>query len=178
VPDFARNVSLACHDLRTPLATVTGFAKTLLRMGELDERSARYVGIIDEASSQLAELLEELGVLARIEAGRYDPPLVETDTIDLAGEGASGAGASIQTDEPAVRRALGALASAAARHGGVEVAWTVRGRELALAPVTAEAAPVVLGDEPKDFPAIVARRVLETLGGSVSLEGETLNVRL
>ena len=29
---FARFVSLACHDLRTPLATVSGFAHTLRRM--------------------------------------------------------------------------------------------------------------------------------------------------
>ena len=34
--DFARLVSLACHDLRTPLATVHGFATTLVRGGGLD----------------------------------------------------------------------------------------------------------------------------------------------
>jgi len=28
---FARLVSLACHDVRTPLATVNGFVKTLER---------------------------------------------------------------------------------------------------------------------------------------------------
>ena len=42
--DFPRLVTLACHDLRTPLATVNGFAKTLLRGGELDERTLRFVG--------------------------------------------------------------------------------------------------------------------------------------
>jgi signal transduction histidine kinase len=178
VPDFARTVSLACHDLRTPLATVSGFAKTLIRTGELDDRASRHVEMIDAASGQLAELLDELGVLARIEAGRYEPALVETDTLSLAGDGASGDGRTVQTDEPAVRRALAALASAAARHGAVEVGWTVDGRELALSPVTTDAAPVVLGEEPKDFPAIVARLVIETLGGSVALEGETLRVRL
>jgi len=30
---FARLVMLACHDLRTPLATVHGFAHTLARLG-------------------------------------------------------------------------------------------------------------------------------------------------
>ena len=34
---FARLVSLAAHDLRTPLATIHGFAQTLVRMGGLDE---------------------------------------------------------------------------------------------------------------------------------------------
>ena len=63
MPDssFPRLVSLACHDLRTPLATVYGFARTLTRAGELDERSTRFVAMIEEASEQMAELLDELG---------------------------------------------------------------------------------------------------------------------
>ena len=38
VTEFARLVTLACHDLRTPLATVNGFAKTLVRGGQLDDQ--------------------------------------------------------------------------------------------------------------------------------------------
>ena len=57
---FPRIVSLACHDLRTPLATVYGFARTLTRSGELDERSARFMGMIEEASEQMTQLLDEL----------------------------------------------------------------------------------------------------------------------
>jgi len=177
--DFDRAVSLACHDLRTPLATVTGFAKTLIRTGELDERGARYVGMIDAAAEQLAVLIDELGRLARIEGGRYEPALVPADTLDLAGADATGAGAEIETDEPALRRSLEALAVAAARHGAVERAtWTVAGRSLALAPVNAAAAPVVLGEDSRDFGSLVARHVIEALGGSVRLDGETLRVEL
>jgi hypothetical protein len=78
-----------------------------------------------------------------------------------------------------VRRGLEALAVAAVRHGGIErAAWTVRGRELELAPVNADAAPVVLGDELRDLGSVVARRVIEHLGGSVELDGETLRVRV
>ena len=59
--DFSRLVSLACHDLRTPLATVQGFAKTMLRMGELDEeKRLRYLGLIDNSADELAELLDLL----------------------------------------------------------------------------------------------------------------------
>src|SRR5262249_28366160 len=152
-------------------ATVSGFAKTLLRGDGLDERTARFVGMIDEAADQLAELLDELGVIARIESGRYDPPLVEVDTLQLAAcdderVAASGEGDTIRTDAESVGRGLRALAVAAARHGAVEtVTWTVRGRELELAPVTAEAAPVVAGDALRDFSAIAARAVIEALGG-------------
>jgi signal transduction histidine kinase len=181
---FAQTVSLACHDLRTPLATVSGFAKTLLRSDGLDGRTERFVGMIDDASEQLAQLLDELGVLARIEGGRYEPPLVEADTLELVASddgriAAEGAGETVQTDVAAVRRSLHALAVAAVRYGGVERAtWTVRGRQLELAPVTAEAAPVVLGDELRDFASIAARAVIDALGGTMALEGETLRVSL
>jgi signal transduction histidine kinase len=182
--DLAPTVSLACHDLRTPLATVSGFAKTLLRGEGLDERTARFVGMIDEASDQLTELLDELGLIARIESGRYDPPLSAADTLELATCDdprvvASGEGETIETDAAPVARALRALGVAAARHGGVEtVTWTVRGRELELAAVTAEAGPVVTGGALRDFSSIAARAVIEALGGSLALDGETLRVRI
>ncbi|HEX6951462.1 MAG TPA: histidine kinase dimerization/phospho-acceptor domain-containing protein, partial [Gaiellaceae bacterium] len=82
--EFARLVSLACHDLRTPLATVHGFATTLVRGGDLAPPADRYVEMIDAASAQLAELIEELSLAARIESGRYDPTPREADTLELA----------------------------------------------------------------------------------------------
>ena len=181
---FPRVVSLACHDLRTPLATVYGFARTLTRAADLDERSARFVEMIEAAAEQMTDLLDQLGVLARIEAGRYEPALAGADTLELAASEderveTTGEGERIETDPPAVKRALEALAVAAVRHGSVErVTWTVRGRELELAPVADGAAPVVLGDELRDLGSLVARRVIEALGGSVALDGETLRVRL
>jgi signal transduction histidine kinase len=183
-PRFPRIVSLACHDLRTPLATVSGFAKTLARTGELDERSSRFVALIDEAAEEVTELLEQVAVLARIQAGTYDPVLVEADTLDLAASAdprvvTVGVGESISTDAPAVRRALAALGIAAVRHGQIDaVTWTVRGRELELAPVNAAATPVVLGEEIRDLGSLIAARVVEALGGSLALEGQTLRVHL
>jgi signal transduction histidine kinase len=181
---FPRVVSLACHDLRTPLATVYGFARTLSRGGDLDERNARFVGMIEAASEQMTDLLDQLGVLARIESDRYEVGLVEADTVDLATTDDErvetvGDGVTLETDERSLKRALEALAVAAVRHGGVPtVTWTVRGRELELAPVTAAAAPVVTAEELLDLGSIVARRVVERLGGTVELDGETLRVRL
>jgi signal transduction histidine kinase len=181
---FARVVSLACHDLRTPLATVYGFARTLARGSDLDERSAKFVGMIESASEQMTDLLDQLGVLARIESDRYDVGLVEADTVELATTEDErvetvGEGVTIETDVQALKRALQALAIAAVRHGGVStVTWTVRGRELELAPITPGAARVVIGEGILDFGSIVAGRVIERLGGSVELDSETLRVRL
>ena len=182
--EFSRLVTLACHDLRTPLATVNGFAKTLLRSGRLEPDDERFVGLIGSAAEQMNDLLDLLGLAARIEGGSYEPARREVDTLELVRSAdehvaSSGSGETILTDEPAVRRALAALATAALRHGGLErIAWTVTGRELALAPLPADAAPVVGGEEPKDLGALVARIVIERLGGSITNEGTTLRVKL
>lgn len=180
--DFPRLVSLACHDLRTPLATVQGFAKTLLRVEDLDgEKQARYLGLIDQASDELVDLLDTLSLAARIGSGRYDPVLREVDSLELARAAvaeAAGEGAPVQVDAEAVERAVGALASAARRHGGVDVRVTVAGPAISIEPVTPEAAPIVLGDDPKDLGATVAGLLVRALGGELALEGERLTVTL
>jgi signal transduction histidine kinase len=184
---FARLVSLACHDVRTPLATVHGFAKTLERTLELEPPADRYVEMIGAASAQMAELLDELSLVARIEADRYDPALREADTLQLArgaqerleGVQVSGEGATIETDVDAVERGVSALVQCTLRHGGLdEVSVVVRGPEIDVSPVTPASAPVVLGEDLRDLGAAVAVRVIERLGGSVSLAGDTLTIRL
>ena len=177
--DFPSLVSLACHDLRTPLATVQGFAKTLLSAQELDrEKTERYLGLIDAASAELVELIGIVSLAARIEGGRYNPVVREVDSLELAPEGATGIGATVNVDPEAVSGALGALARAAARHGGVEVAASVDGTRVAIEPIVAAAAPVVLGEDQKDLGAAVAVRVLHALGAELELAGERLTVTL
>jgi signal transduction histidine kinase len=145
--------------------------------------------MIDAASGQLAELIEELSLAARIESGRYDPTLREADTLELAQAAAArlgedrvrvtGSGAAFETDLGAVERGLAALFQSALRHGGFdEVAADVDGSEIRLSPVTAASAPVVLGDDLRDLGAAVAVRLVRQLGGSVAVDGETLVIRL
>src|SRR4051794_13657568 len=121
---FARLVSLACHDLRTPLATVNGFAKTLTRTGTLGERESHFVELIEAAADQMTSLLDVLGLAARIESGRYEPVLGSADTLELAMSAderiaTEGTGEPIETDVAALRQSLEALARCAALHGGV-----------------------------------------------------------
>ncbi len=186
---FARLVSLACHDLRTPLATVHGFATTLERGGGLEPPADRYVEMINAASAQLAELIDELSLAARIESDRYDPTPRETDTLELAQAAAArlgedrvhvtGSGVALETDAEAVERGLAALFQSALRHGGLErVEVEVDGAEIRLSPVTASSAPVVLGDDLRDLGAAVAVRLVRRLGGSVAVDGETLQILL
>jgi signal transduction histidine kinase len=184
---FARLVSLACHDLRTPLATVHGFATTLGRGGGLEPPADRYVEMINAASAQLAELIDELSLAARIESGRYDPTPREANTLELARAAAArlgedrvqvaGSGASLETDAEAVERGLAALFQSALRHGGLDrVEVDVDGLEIRLSPVTAASAPVILGDDLRDLGAAVAVRLVRRLGGSVEIDGETVRI--
>jgi signal transduction histidine kinase len=186
---FPRLVSLAAHDLRTPLATIHGFAQTLVRMGDLGEPRQRYMEMIDSAALQLAELLDELGVAARIESGRYEPALQPADTLELARGAAeqlgeervvvTGEGAEVEVDVEALQRGIAALAQAALRHGGLEqVELRVAGRTLTISPVTPSSGPVLLGEELRDLGAAVAVIVVRALRGSVSVNGETLAVEL
>jgi signal transduction histidine kinase len=185
---FAQLVALACHDLRNPLATVYGFARTLTRT-DLDERSARFVEMIDAASHELGELLDELALVARIETGRFDPELAETDSLELARTAATelsqerlvvtGEGAPVRVPAAETSRALARLAKAAARHAGLDsVALAVRGTELELSPVSQSAAPVLVGDELRELSAAAAVALIKALGGSLEVDGERLLIRL
>jgi signal transduction histidine kinase len=186
---FAKLVSLGCHDVRTPLATVHGFAKTLERVTELAPPADRYVEMIGKASAEMAELLDELSLAARIESGSYEPGLRDAETLALAqaarerlGEdrvNVTGEGATISTDLEAVDRGVSALIQAALRHGGLDdVQVVVRGPVIEVSPVTEASAPVVLGHELRDLGAAVAVRVIERLGGAVTVDGDTLTISL
>jgi signal transduction histidine kinase len=185
---FALLVSLACHDLRTPLATVYGFARTLAR-SDLEPPADRYLEMIEAASQQLGDLLDDLGLVARIEAGRYEPRLATTDSLELARAAAaeldegrvevSGSGGPVNVPEDETRRALSQLARAASRHGGFDsVQLSVDGPVLALSPVTRASSPVLLGEEIRDLGALAATTLVRALGGSVETDDERLLVRL
>lgn len=186
---FSRLVSLAAHDLRTPLATIHGFAQTLLRMGELGEPRRRYMEMIEAATKQIAELLDELGLAARIEGERYEPNVQPADTLELARGAAealgadrvhvAGTGGEVAVDVEAMRRGVAALVQAALRHGGLEtVDVEAEAETITIRPVTASSAEVLLGEDLRDLGAAVAVRLVEALGGSVSQADDAVVVRL
>ena len=186
---FSNLVSLACHDLRTPLATVYGFARTITRAPGLEPTLAGYSEMIEVASQQLGELIDELSLAARIIGGRYEPKLERMGTGELAdavverlGEervAVSGGGSEVSVDVEATKRSLSSLVQCALRHGGLDrVEIALDGRELRVAPITASSAPVVLGEDLRDLGAAVAVMHVGWLGGSVAVAGETLTIAL
>jgi signal transduction histidine kinase len=187
-PSFETLVSVACHDLRTPLATVHGFARTLSRV-ELEEPAARYVEMIEQASGQIAELLDELSLVTRISQGRFEPRLVDVDSLELARAAAAqlddgtvelaGTGAPVRVEPELTERAVRQLARAARRHGGLDtIRVDVDGPALAIAPLAGTAEAVVTGAEVRELGAAAAVWLVEALGGSVRADGEVLRVDL
>jgi signal transduction histidine kinase len=161
----------------------------MVRLEDLEEEKLkRYLGLIDSASDELATLLELLSLAARIEGGRYEPVLVDVDTLELASVAAAlvgeqadaeGSGATVRVDREPTERAVAALARCALRHGALDrVHIRADGTDVLIEPVTADAAPIVLAEELKDLGAATARMLVEALGGSLVLEGEVLRVRL
>ena len=78
-------LSVAAHELKTPLTSLKGFVQVLLRQLERNEpadpvRLAQALGTIDAQSEKLGRLVCQLLDVSRIEAGRL---AVETKPIDL-----------------------------------------------------------------------------------------------
>ena len=184
---FVQLVSLACHDLRTPLATASGFARTLERLDELGHPADRYIRMIGAATDQLADLLDLLSVMARIESGRYEPQLRATSARALADEAAErlepervsveGDGSDVRVDPEWAAKSVSAVAEAARRHGGLErISISVDGPAVTIAPIVAEAGPIARGDDLKDFAAAVGVQVLTATGVRVELDDDRLRI--
>jgi signal transduction histidine kinase len=185
---FAQLVSLACHDLRTPLATASGFARTLQRLDDIGQPGGRYAEMIGAAADQMAELLDLLSAAARVEDDRFEPQLRPTNARDLAETAASrlpegstsvaGEGSAVDVDPTWAAVSLSALAEAARRHGGLEqIALAVDGSAVEISPIVDGVGEIATGDNLRDFAAAVGVRVLDAAGATVELDGDRLRVR-
>lgn len=67
-------VSIAAHELRTPLASISGYLEMLLDgdAGPLAARQAEWVRIIEGSASRLLRITNDLLDVTRIEAGRLE----------------------------------------------------------------------------------------------------------
>ncbi len=63
-------LATAAHELRTPMASIYGFAEVLLTQGTDAESQIEFLGIIHKQSRLMVDILNELLDLARIEARR------------------------------------------------------------------------------------------------------------
>ena len=81
--DFITNIS---HELRTPLAALRALVETLQDGGLEDPPAAhRFLGLIEVEVDELAQMVEELLELSRIESGRVPLRMVPTTVEEIVG---------------------------------------------------------------------------------------------
>lgn len=80
------------HDLRTPLTMILGYAETIhgAPPDEQRQRLHRYAGIILQRSRYMAQLLERLLDVSRLQRGGFDPTFRATNLSELLRQIAAG----------------------------------------------------------------------------------------
>lgn len=88
-------IAIAAHELRTPMTAIRGYATMLLRQSQRQQSSAdtstsdsadlqrEALETIDQATSRLAELTDDLFDVARLQAGRLDLRFEPQDLVAL-----------------------------------------------------------------------------------------------
>ena len=108
-------LSVAAHELKTPMTSLRGFAQLLLRQtqkGEMPdpERLQQGLTAIDEQSGKLARLVGQLLDISRLEAGRLVLERKVTDVIALVEDVVAAARATTERHRITVSGASGTLA--------------------------------------------------------------------
>jgi two-component system, OmpR family, sensor kinase len=77
-------VADASHELRTPLASIRGYAELVQRLpGDLPDDALRAMGRVESEARRMTTLVEDMLLLARLDAGR-DLDLAEVDLAAIA----------------------------------------------------------------------------------------------
>jgi signal transduction histidine kinase len=81
-------VSVAAHELRTPLASISGYIEMLLDgdAGALNDRQAEFLKVVDGSAQRLLRITRDLLDAARLESGRMELILRPTDFAGLVDE--------------------------------------------------------------------------------------------
>lgn len=80
--------ALVSHELRTPLTSIVGYVDIVRagEAGELNERQARYLGVVDRNAHRLMRLVGDLLFVAQVEAGTLSLERGEVDVGTVAAE--------------------------------------------------------------------------------------------
>jgi signal transduction histidine kinase len=190
---LGRLMSAIAHDLRTPLATIYGFAKTIERGGGLDERQERFLGLIIAAAADMDRMIENVSTVGHIAEERMtvDDAPIATDALAAAALDAvpvrpdgrrvvlrPGAGDLVRTDADRAARAVALVAEAALRFEPTrqEAYLQADGTSIRSGPFSAQLLPG-LEAHGRDVPVETARIVLAYLGATLVTEGEELVAR-
>jgi signal transduction histidine kinase len=79
-------VSMVSHELRTPLTSIRGYLELLLADTRLDEEQRRFLAVADRNSERLLGLVNDLLLVAEIDAGKLALDLQPVDLEDIIEE--------------------------------------------------------------------------------------------
>ncbi len=83
-------VSQVSHELRSPLASIKGFASTILADEEIEKKTRNeFLRIINDESERLARLIEDLLDLSKIEHGHIQIDREKVQVLDIIAEAIS-----------------------------------------------------------------------------------------
>lgn len=161
-------VSSVSHELRTPLAAVVGFAEVLEREWDTVEESEKQelIGHIHRESVEVAHVVDDLLVAARIDGGRLHIDCEQVDVRRIAesvlaslpmsagGNRVKMTGSAQSWADPIrVRQIIRNLVTNAIAHGGDNVIIELRGDE--------DTAIVTVLDDGSGVPDIIVPRLFE-----------------
>jgi signal transduction histidine kinase len=188
--DVPALLSAVAHDLRTPLSTIYGFARTIERQAQLDARSSRFLTLILDAAADMERDLDHLAVIGRVLSGRFVARREPVSTGDVASEAMAAlpprpdaravalgerhdGGRVVETDRAAAARAVALLADAALRLDAELPAASVAALDggVVIRPFSADVRPIVL-EGGRDLPLATAHSLLRALGAQLEPVGE------
>lgn len=76
-------ISIAAHELKTPLTSIHGFSQLLQSADVNAEKRNKYLKIVDHETKRLAKLVDDILNLSRIDLGAVKLAIEEVDLTDL-----------------------------------------------------------------------------------------------
>ncbi|MCW2972649.1 MAG: uncharacterized protein JWN72_922 [Thermoleophilia bacterium] len=187
------SIGPACHELRSPLAVVYGFARMLETGAEQDPTTAKYVAQIVRGAERLDALLDDLGKLGRIASGRLNPQLESVELRAIVNgiaeksenEGRlrvdAGSDVHVKADPAWLAEALQAIVDGLVFEEGIDiqVSWRHEQHEVHLQLVPNSSFPMVDVEPEKSGLGIALARVrVIAMGGSFDGTGDRITLTL
>lgn len=187
------SIGPACHELRSPLAVVYGFARMLEGNEALDDTTARYVAQIVRGAERLDLQLDDLSKIGRIAAGRLHPQIehVQLGTIvdDLCATSTNegrllvdrGADVAVKADPAWLTEALHAIVEGLCFEDGIDVrlTWRHEPHEVQLHFVPNSSFPMVdVEPEKSSLGVSLARMRVAAMGGTFEGSGDRIVITL
>lgn len=184
----------ACHELRSPLAVVYGFARMLEGSPNIDEAAAiKYVGQIVRSAERLDHMLDDLSKIGRIAASRLHPqvehvPLrsvIDDICATSTNEGRvtvdPGADVTVRVDPVWLTEAMQATIDGLCFEEGIDVriTWRHEPHEVQIHVVPNSSFPMIdVEPEKSGLGVSLARMRVVAMGGSYEGSGDRLVVTL